>query len=89
MSAAKRIALTLIVGAAAGVLIALLVAPGMIEWWAKPALPTVCSCVEQIQWALARLRISLFIAAAITAAIAVVLVEIVRRRRAPKPEPAA
>jgi hypothetical protein len=82
---AKRISLTLVVGAAVGIVISVMIAPGFIQWWAKPAIPTVCSCVEQIEWALSRMRQSLAVFAVIFALIAVALVEIYRRVRAKKP----
>jgi hypothetical protein len=87
---AKRVSLTFVVGAAMGIVIAVWIAPGFLEWWAKPAVPTVCSCVEQIEWALSRMRVSLGISAVVFAGLAVVVVEIYRRIRGHKrPEPAS
>jgi hypothetical protein len=80
----KRIAFTLVLGAALGVVIAFLIAPSAIEWYANPAVPTVCSCAEQIQWALGKMRSSLETAAVVSAVITVAAVEIFRRIRGPK-----
>ncbi len=89
MATLKRILLSLLVGAGAGTLLALLVAPGILEWWAKPAVPTVCSCVEQIQWALTSLRKTAATSAGIAAVLGIVGVEIVRRLRRRNPTPPA
>jgi hypothetical protein len=83
--AAKRISLTVLVGAAFGIVFSVMVSPGFIEWWAKPAVPTVCSCVEQIEWALSRMRQSLAVFAIVFAMVTVAIVEIYRRIRAKKP----
>lgn len=81
---AKRVLLSLLAGAGAGTILAVLIAPAFISWWASPAMPTVCSCTEQIGWALDRFRTSLGIFAAVAAGASVVLVEVVRALRAKK-----
>jgi hypothetical protein len=81
---AKRIFISVQAGLAFGFLIALLIAPSVLEWFATPAIPTVCSCNEQIAWALGRLRSTLIISALIAALVAVTVVEIVRVVRGKK-----
>jgi hypothetical protein len=78
---AKRVLLTLIVGAACAMLIAFFLAPGLIEWYATPGIPTVCSCSEQIQWAFQKMRTSLSVAGFVGAVVAVAAVELFRRFR--------
>ena len=81
---AKRVSFTAVLGAGLGLVIAFLIAPSAIEWYANPAVPTVCSCVEQIQWALGKMRSSLEVGAFVSAVCTVAAVELVHRLRGHK-----
>jgi hypothetical protein len=77
----KRVLLSLAVGAGVGTVAAILIAPVMIEWWASPAIPTVCSCTEQISWALSRMQTSLAISSGVFALLGAIAVEVIRWAR--------
>lgn len=81
---AKRVLLSLLVGSGVGTLLAILIGPSIIEWWATPAIPTVCSCTEQVAWALHRFRTAMAVSAMVSAALAILAVE-VRTRAAGGP----
>lgn len=83
---ASRVAITLLAGIGLGALVAALIAPGIIEWFNSPAVPSAFQCTEQVSWALSRFRTSLWVSAAIAGVVAVVLVEVVRSVRGKKKE---
>jgi hypothetical protein len=85
----KRTLIALLVGAGVGTLGALLIAPGLIEWWSTPAVPNPIDCGPKIEWALTKMRQSLVIASAVCAVLAIVVAQVVHvwrtRRNASAP----
>lgn len=89
MGTLKRILIGLSAGAAVGMAGALLVAPAILSWWARPAVPTMCSCVEQVDWALSNLRQSQLFAGLAAAVAVAAVAELVRWRRSRRTASAA
>jgi hypothetical protein len=88
MNTLRRLAFSLLIGALLGTLGAVFVAPGVLEWFASPAIPNSLSCVEPVTWALSRFRLIILCAAGGVGLGTLVLVEVLRpKRAAPPPTP--
>jgi hypothetical protein len=81
MATFKRVLIALLVGAGVGTMGAMLIAPGLIEWYSTPAVPNPTSCGPQIEWALSKLRFSLTITSGVCALVAVIVAQIFHVRR--------
>jgi hypothetical protein len=81
----RRLAFSLLVGALLGTLGAVFVAPSVLEWFASPAIPNALSCVDAVSWALGRFRLIILSAAVGVGLGTLVLVEVLRPKRATPP----
>lgn len=86
MNTLRRLTFSLLVGALLGTLGAVFIAPGVLEWWfASPAVPSSVSCNDPVAWALARFRFIILSAAGIVGIATIILVEVLRPKRAAPP----
>lgn len=85
MNTLRRLTFSLLVGALLGTLGAVFIAPGILEWFASPAIPNSLSCVDAVGWALGRFRFIILSAAGIVGLATLILVEVLRPKRAAPP----